>query len=48
MPAIIGKPAPSWKGQAIVNGQIEEISLDSFKGWLASKAATITHTPHQL
>ena len=32
MPAIIGKPAPAWKGQAIVDGEIKEISLDDFKG----------------
>eukprot|EP00775_Hariotina_reticulata_P012824 gene12824-12951_t len=32
MPAIIGKPAPFWKGQAIANGLIEEISLDNYKG----------------
>ncbi|WIA10975.1 hypothetical protein OEZ86_000941 [Tetradesmus obliquus] len=32
MPAIIGKPAPAFKGQAIVDGEIKEISLDDFKG----------------
>lgn len=35
MPAIIGKPAPAFKGQAVVNGMIKEISLEDFKGaWL--------------
>jgi hypothetical protein len=33
MPAIIGKPAPAWKGQAVLpGGEIKEISLDDFKG----------------
>lgn len=32
MPAIIGKPAPAFKGQAVVDGEIKEISLDDFKG----------------
>lgn len=32
MPAIIGKPAPAFKGQAIVDGEIKEISLDDYKG----------------
>eukprot|EP00882_Tetradesmus_deserticola_P001880 GHRQ01002016.1.p1 GENE.GHRQ01002016.1~~GHRQ01002016.1.p1 ORF type:complete len:200 (+),score=92.55 GHRQ01002016.1:678-1277(+) len=32
MPAIIGKPAPAFKGQAIVGGEIQEISLADFKG----------------
>jgi hypothetical protein len=34
MPAIIGKPAPAWKGNAIVDGEIKEISLDQYKGGL--------------
>jgi peroxiredoxin (alkyl hydroperoxide reductase subunit C) len=37
MPAIIGQQAPAFKGQAIVDGMIKEISLDDFKGvwsWL--------------
>lgn len=33
MPAIIGKQAPAWKGQAVLpGGEIAEISLDDFKG----------------
>lgn len=32
MPAIIGQKAPAFKGQAIVDGMIKEISLDDFKG----------------
>jgi peroxiredoxin (alkyl hydroperoxide reductase subunit C) len=32
MPAIIGKPAPAFKGQAVVDGEIKEISLEDFKG----------------
>eukprot|EP00879_Flechtneria_rotunda_P001227 GHRR01001374.1.p1 GENE.GHRR01001374.1~~GHRR01001374.1.p1 ORF type:complete len:199 (+),score=56.77 GHRR01001374.1:81-677(+) len=32
MPAIIGRPAPSFKGQAVVNGEIKEISNEDFKG----------------
>lgn len=32
MPAIIGQKAPAFKGQAVVDGMIKEISLDDFKG----------------
>jgi hypothetical protein len=33
MPAIIGKPAPAWKGQAVLpGGEISEISLADYKG----------------
>jgi hypothetical protein len=32
MPAIIGKPAPAFKGPAIVDGEIKEISIADFKG----------------
>lgn len=32
MPAIIGKPAPAFKAQAVVDGDIKEVSLDDFKG----------------
>lgn len=32
MPAIIGQKAPAFKGQAVVDGVIKEISLDDFKG----------------
>lgn len=28
----IQKPAPSFKGTAVVNGQFKEISLDDYKG----------------
>jgi alkyl hydroperoxide reductase subunit AhpC len=30
--AIIGKPAPAFKAQAIVDGEIKEISLSDYKG----------------
>ncbi|KAK9833389.1 hypothetical protein WJX81_000920 [Elliptochloris bilobata] len=30
--AVIGKPAPSWKGQAVVDGDIKTISLKDYKG----------------
>jgi hypothetical protein len=42
MPAIIGKPAPAFKAQSIVNGEIKEVSLDDFKGawvWVGCGAA---------
>ena len=32
MPAIIGKPAPAFKGQAVVDGEIKEISIADYKG----------------
>eukprot|EP00877_Chromochloris_zofingiensis_P012603 jgi/Chrzof1/7597/Cz02g29190.t1 len=32
MPATIGKPAPAFKGQAVVNGDIKEISSEDYKG----------------
>ncbi|GLI62618.1 hypothetical protein VaNZ11_005281 [Volvox africanus] len=32
MVAKIGAPAPKWKAQAVVGGEIKEISLDDFKG----------------
>lgn len=32
MPAVIGQKAPSFKGQAVVDGLIKEISLDDYKG----------------
>lgn len=51
MPAIIGQKAPAFKGMAIVDGQIKEISLDDFKGALrahtggdAAGSLTITTT----
>lgn len=30
--AVIGKPAPAFTAQAIVNGEIKEISLSDYKG----------------
>jgi hypothetical protein len=30
--AVIGKPAPAFKAQAIVDGEIKEISLSDYKG----------------
>lgn len=32
MVAKIGAPAPQWKAQAVVNGEIKEISLADYKG----------------
>lgn len=32
MPAIVGKPAPAWKGMAVVDGEIKEVSLEDYKG----------------
>ncbi len=32
MVAKIGAPAPQWKAQAVVNGEIKEISLSDYKG----------------
>jgi len=32
MPAIIGQKAPAFKGQAVVDGVIKEISIDDYKG----------------
>ena len=29
---VIGKPAPAWSGQAVVNGEIKTISLKDFQG----------------
>ena len=29
--AKIGQPAPAWKAQAVVNGEIKEISSDDYK-----------------
>jgi len=34
MPAIIGQKAPAFKGQAVVDGVIKEISIDDYKGAL--------------
>ncbi len=31
MVAKIGAPAPTWKAQAVVGGEIKEISLDDYK-----------------
>jgi hypothetical protein len=31
MVAKIGAPAPKWKAQAVVGGDIKEISLDDYK-----------------
>lgn len=28
----IQKPAPMWKGSAVVNGEFKEISLEDYKG----------------
>ena len=28
----VTKPAPEWKGTAVINGKFEEISLSSFRG----------------
>ncbi|KAK3923692.1 Peroxiredoxin-4 [Frankliniella fusca] len=30
--AVISKPAPEWKGTAVVNGEIKEIKLSDYKG----------------
>ena len=30
--AVIGKPAPTFKKQAVVDGIFEEVSLDQYKG----------------
>jgi len=32
MATLVGKPAPKFKAQAIVKGQIKEVSLDDYKG----------------
>jgi peroxiredoxin (alkyl hydroperoxide reductase subunit C) len=32
MATLVGKPAPKFKSQAVVNGQIKEVSLDDYKG----------------
>src|SRR6516164_8459791 len=32
MATLVGKPAPKFKTQAIVKGQIKEVSLDDYKG----------------
>jgi len=32
MPAIIGKPAPAFKGTAIVDGEIKSINIEDYKG----------------
>lgn len=40
MVATIGKPAPAFKGPAVVNGEIKEISLSDFKGERRAAAAT--------
>lgn len=40
---VIGKPAPAWSGQAVVNGEIKTISLKDFQGeeyYVRAKFAT--------
>jgi alkyl hydroperoxide reductase subunit AhpC len=32
MATLVGKPAPKFKSQAVVNGAIKEVSLDDYKG----------------
>ena len=35
MATLVGKPAPTFKGQALVKGEFKEVKLEDFKGkWL--------------
>ncbi len=35
MPVLVGQKAPDFKAQALVKGELKEVSLDQYKGkWL--------------